>query len=277
MKSTPKVSVIMGIYNCADTLSEALDSIVAQTYKNWEIIMCDDGSKDNTYNIAKEYVKKYPDQFILIKNNVNMGLNITLNNCLSVVRGEYIARMDGDDISLPTRFQKQVDFLDQHPEYALVGTGIINFDSYGDWGTYNSIENPTIKSFVNGSDVHTHATCMIRRKVYEEVGGYTVDKRMLRFEDINLWYKIYGLGYIGYNIQEALYKVRDDKNAYKRRTLKSRMNATYVEYIGYRLVKMPLYNYPKLIWIFLRNLILGVMPWKVYMKLHRIKQRVEGK
>ena len=213
---------------------------------------------------------------MLIQNIENMGLNYTLNKCLSVARGEYIARMDGDDISLSTRLQKQVDVLDRHPEYALVGPGIINFDSHGDWGTYNSIEKPTKKHFVKESDVHTHATCMIRRKVYEEVRGYTVDKRMLRFEDINLWYKIYGAGYIGYNLQEALYKVRDDKNAYNRRTLKSRMNATYVEYVGYRLIKVPLYKYPKLIWIFIRNFILGIMPWTIYIKLHRIKQREEG-
>ena len=110
------ISIIMGIYNCAETLSDAIDSIIAQTYDNWELIMCDDGSTDNTYNIAQEYKERYPDKIVLLKNEKNMGLNYTLNKCLEVASGEYIARMDGDDISLPTRFEKEIGFLNEHSD-----------------------------------------------------------------------------------------------------------------------------------------------------------------
>ena len=96
-----KISIIMGAYNCEDTLSEAIDSIIQQTYKDWELIICDDGSKDNTLSIAKEYEKQY-ENIHVYKNEKNLGLNKTLNKCLSYAKGEYIARMDGDDISLPT-------------------------------------------------------------------------------------------------------------------------------------------------------------------------------
>ena len=106
-----KVSIIMGIYNCASTLSEAIDSILMQTFKDWELIMCDDGSIDNTYQIAKRYQKHVGRKIVLLKNDQNMGLNYTLNRCLAVASGEYIARMDGDDISLPTRLEKEVEFL----------------------------------------------------------------------------------------------------------------------------------------------------------------------
>ena len=88
----------MGIYNCAKTLPEAIDSILAQTYSNWELIMCDDGSSDDTYAIAEKYKITYPNKIKLIKNEKNLGLNATLNNCLKYVDGNYIARMDGDDI-----------------------------------------------------------------------------------------------------------------------------------------------------------------------------------
>ena len=115
-----KVSVIMGIYNCGPTLQEAIDSILAQTYSNWELILCDDGSGDNTYAIADEYRRKYPDRIVLLRNESNTGLNHTLNRCLEVATGDYVARMDGDDISLPDRFEKQVMFLDAHPEYTIV-------------------------------------------------------------------------------------------------------------------------------------------------------------
>ena len=127
-----RISVIMGIYNCASTLIEALDSLYAQTYQDFQIIMCDDGSIDNTYIIAKEYAKNHSN-IILLKNDYNRGLNYTLNHCLEYVDSEYVARMDGDDISLPTRFEKEIAFLDSHPEYAIVSCPMIYFDENGDY------------------------------------------------------------------------------------------------------------------------------------------------
>lgn len=91
----------MGIYNCAETLPEAIDSVLTQTFSDWQLILCDDGSKDNTYGIAKEYQGRFPEKILLLQNEQNMGLNHTLNRCLQVASGEYVARMDGDDISLP--------------------------------------------------------------------------------------------------------------------------------------------------------------------------------
>ena len=80
----PKVSVIMGIYNCADTLSEAIESIINQTFKDWEVIMCDDGSLDRTLEIAQMYAQKY-DNIKVYRNEKNMGLNYTLNHCLKYI------------------------------------------------------------------------------------------------------------------------------------------------------------------------------------------------
>lgn len=149
MKQMPKkISILMGIYNCASTLREAIDSILAQTYENWELILCDDGSSDDTLSIAQEYCKQDPERFILLKNEHNMGLNHTLNRCLSVATGEYIARMDGDDISLPERFAVQADFLNTHPQYALVSCPMIYFDEGGIWGYGKAIEIPQLRDFV---------------------------------------------------------------------------------------------------------------------------------
>ena len=99
----------MGIYNCAATLAEALDSLYAQTYHNFKIILCDDGSSDDTYAVAKQYADAH-DNIVLVRNEKNMGLNYTLNHCLEYADTEYCARMDGDDISLPTRFEKKSSF-----------------------------------------------------------------------------------------------------------------------------------------------------------------------
>ena len=131
----------MGIYNCASTLQEALDSLYAQTFQDFEIILCDDGSKDNTYQIAYENQQKHSN-IVLIKNPHNMGLNQTLNNCLAVAKGEYIARMDGDDICSPTRFEKQMKFLDEHSEYAITSNPMIHTYKFEASGIYEFLEDP---------------------------------------------------------------------------------------------------------------------------------------
>ena len=123
-----KVTVIMGIYNCQDTLEEAIDSLIAQTYVDWNLIMCDDGSKDDTVTVAKKIAEKLPGRVLILQNKQNKGLNYTLNRCLKHVNGEYTARMDADDVSLPERFQKEVGFLDTHKEYDFVSTPMILYD-----------------------------------------------------------------------------------------------------------------------------------------------------
>lgn len=258
-----KVSIIMGIYNCSSTLSEAIDSIIAQTYTNWELIMCDDGSKDNTYDVALSYKEKYPNKIILIKNEKNLGLNKTLNRCLENATGEYIARMDGDDISLPLRFEKEVSFLDEHPEYAIVSSPMIYFDENGEWGESKAIENPTNLDFVTGTPF-CHAPCMVRKEAYKEVNGYSTDDRTLRAEDYNLWFRLYSMGYKGHNLQTPLYKMRDDENAYSRRSFKFAKNEAYVRYTGYKMLGLP-----KKYYIFaLRPIIVGLLPKSIYMILH---------
>lgn len=267
-----KISVIMGIYNCSQTLPEAIDSIIEQTYENWELIMCDDGSSDDTYAVAERYRKAMPEKIVLLRNDRNMGLNFTLNKCLEAATGDYVARMDGDDISLPERFEKEITFLEENPEFAIVSTPMIFFDRDGDWGYSSQIAYPKKEDFVKNSSVHCHAPCMIRTEAYMAVGGYTVDRRMLRFEDVNLWYKLYAAGYTGHNLSEPLYKMRDDKNAFHRRSLKSRMNGVYTTYRGFQLFNLPWYMYIYVLIDFLKHFIKGVLPERVYMYFHKRNQ-----
>src|SRR5690625_1922185 len=153
-----RISVLKAIYNCADTLPEAIGSLYNQTYKNFKLILCDDGSTDNTYEIAKEYAEKH-DNIILLKTEKNIKLAASLNRCLEYADTEYVARMDGDDISLPERFEKQIEFLDNHPGYALVSAPMILFDETGDWGRTYSTDKPTKESFKKGTP-HPHAPSM---------------------------------------------------------------------------------------------------------------------
>lgn len=265
----PKISILMGIYNCAPTLCQAIDSILAQTCTDWELILCDDGSVDDTCAIAEAYRKRDPNRIILLRNEKNMGLNHTLNRCLRAASGAYCARMDGDDISLPERFEKEAAFLDAHPEYAIVSTPMIFFDETGEWGRNQMIECPQKEDFIRHSPVHCHAPCMIRREAYLDVGGYTEDVRMLRFEDVNLWYKLYAKGYQGYNLAEPLYMMRDDRAAAGRRSLRSRMNGVYVTYRGFQAFGFPWYRYGYVALDLAQHLVKGLMPEKLYVFFHK--------
>lgn len=266
MDKKPRVSVIMGIYNCAPYLQEALDSLYNQTFQNFEIILCEDGSKDNTYEIAKRNADAHPN-IKLLRNERNMGLNITLNNCLAVAEGEYIARMDGDDVSLPTRFEKEVDFLDSHSEYAIVSCPMIYFDENGEFARGKAGGEQT-KDVLNYGVPFCHAPCMVRKEAYDAVGGYAVDDRLLRYEDYNLWMKMFAAGFRGYNISECLYAMRDDRNAISRRTFKSRLNGIYAHWIALKELKLSAVSF---IVFVISVFIKGIVPSKLYKWFHKRK------
>lgn len=265
IKKTRTISVAMAIYNCAPTLREAIDSIVNQTYKDWELILCDDCSTDNTLDIAKEYETKY-DNILVLKNERNIGLPASLNHCIEYAQGAFIARMDGDDISLPERFEKEIAVLESHPEYAIVSCAMINFDENGDWGIQRKPEHPVKTDFVFDSPV-CHAPCIMRKDALADVGNYTVRKDLRRGQDYYLWHKFYCKGYQAYNIQEPYYKMRDDKNAVARRKLKSRIHGLKIQLEVTRNLKLPIWYYP----FALRGILVGLLPDFMYERLHQKK------
>ena len=232
-----RISVLMGIYNCASTLVEALDSLYAQTYQGFKVILCDDGSTDDTYAVAKDYAAQH-DNIVLLRNEQNRGLNYTLNHCLKYADTEYCARMDGDDVSLPDRFEKEISFLDQNKDYAVVSTPMIYFDEKGDFRSGRGRGKVTAMDFVYGTPI-CHAPCMARTRVIKEVGGYSVSKKLLRVEDYHLWFKVFAAGYSLYMLDECLYKMRDDRNALSRRNWLTRRNEAYVKHVGYKMLGLP--------------------------------------
>lgn len=260
----PIVTIISGIYNCADTLSEAMESILNQSFTDWNWIMCDDGSKDETYEVAKAYATRYPDKFILVKNKTNKGLNYSLNRCLEVADGKYIARMDGDDRCASDRLEKEVNFLNEHPEFAIVSSDMCFFDETGTWGRISHPTEPQKADFIKESPF-CHAPCMVRREAYLAVNGYTDAPEILRVEDYHLWMKMYQAGYKGYNIHEPLYEMRDDRNAYSRRKFMYRLNEAYVKWLVIRNFNLPIKN---MIYVF-RPIIVGLLPNFVYDWLHK--------
>ena len=259
MTEQPKVSVIMGIYNCEKTLPQAIDSILTQTYPNWELVMCDDGSTDGTYSVAEEYRNQYPEKIVLLKNEQNRKLSYTLNLCLEAATGELIARMDGDDMSQPDRIQRQVDYLRRHPEIHLVGTGMRSFDENGFHGIMHPQAEPAGESLISGTPFF-HATIMTYKSVYDTLGGYSTKKHAERVEDIDLWFRFYENHFVGANLDEPLYHVREDYNTLRRRTLQARIHSVQTRAAGYKLLGFPRY------WLIIPGFILiikGLVPPRI--------------
>lgn len=246
-----KISIIMGIYNCSETLPKAIDSIIAQTYENWELIMCDDCSTDDTFEVALQYKEQYPDRIILIRNDKNSKLAYSLNHCLKYATGEYVARMDGDDLSAPERFETQVLFLKNNPKVHLVGTAMQRFNKKGIHDIVYPPENVDKYTLKNRIPFN-HATIMTYKYVYDTLNGYTVAERTNRAQDYDLWFRFFYKGFVGTNIMKPLYFVREDGNAIRRRTIRVRINAYKTTYIGYKLL-----DYPKS-WLIKATLVLIV-------------------
>tara|TARA_R110002124_G_scaffold185407_1_gene352845 strand:+ start:6412 stop:7446 length:1035 start_codon:yes stop_codon:yes gene_type:complete len=208
---TPFISVIMPVYNCELYLKEAIDSILNQTYANFEFFIIDDASTDQTLSI----IKAYDDIRInLVEKEVNSGLTKSLNIGLSMAKGKYIARMDGDDISLPERFAKQLSFLDRNPEYVLCGS---NYSIIGSNQVVTLPEtNEDIKLGLLKSCVIAHPSVMFRNSILLE-NNIKYDSSKEPAEDYHLWVQLISKGKF-YNIQELLlrYRVHDKQISQKK-------------------------------------------------------------
>lgn len=267
--ATPLISVIMGVYNCADTLAEALECIAVQTYSNWELVICDDGSQDTTWDVATSFERTHPGKVVLLKNEQNMGLNCTLNRCLEYATGSLIARMDGDDRCSPDRLEVELQALIDNPEVDFVSSEMLFFDEHGVWGRTKSKQFPKPRDFIKKTPF-CHAPCLVKRTVFDAVEGYSVSKRLLRVEDYHLWVKIYEKGYRGMNIQMPLYQMRDDRDAQSRKKLRYRINEAYVKAYAIKHLKLPVYYYP----LCMRPILVGILPSSIYRILHRRKARI---
>lgn len=256
------VSIIMGVYNGSKFIRDSIDSIINQTYKNWEFIICDDCSSDNTINILEEYAQK-DSRIKILRNDKNLGLAATLNRCLENCTGEYIARQDDDDISMPNRLEKQMKFLRDNEHFSLVGSRAYLIDKDNNiWGkSSTSVEVPAAKNLLNGP-CFIHPSIMIKKSVLEELNGY--DAKALRVEDYDLWFRFFAKNYRAYNMQEELIKYRLDTHSYSKRKYKYRVNEFKVKINGYKINNIP-YRYRIYA---VKPLIIGLIPPVMMNKFH---------
>lgn len=262
------ISVIMSVYNAEKYLKEAVDSILNQTYKDFEFIIINDCSKDNSRAILREYAKKHKN-IILLNNLDNLGLTRNLNLALTIAKGEYIARMDADDISDINRFKRQMDFFKEESSYDIVGTFSEDIDGHGEIirSRTSPVTHNKIMQMLPKLSPITHPTVMFKRSSLQKLGFYNV--KYTTSQDLELWLRAAGAGLKFYNIPEYLFKYRMDEDFVERKSFKFRWNDFRMRIDGYRHINLPWYQYS---FAFI-PLFLGVIPKPIYLFLKKIDPR----
>jgi glycosyltransferase involved in cell wall biosynthesis len=201
----PKVTVLMPVYNAAKYIGEAIDSVLQQTFTDFELLIINDGSTDNT----KEVIHFYDDnRIILIDHLANRGIAAALNTGLYKANGKYIGRFDADDICFPERLLEQVSFLDNHPEYVLTGSDAEYIAENGEHLFYFKCFGHTNEQLLHKLYSHCpviHSSVMYRKDAVIESGGYSLHAH--NFEDYFLWVKLKEYGKFS-NMPKRLIKVR---------------------------------------------------------------------
>jgi glycosyltransferase involved in cell wall biosynthesis len=210
----PKVSVIIPVYNAEKFLSETIESVIAQTYPDWEIIAVDDGSTDRSLEILRKYEQRLPSKIHVITQR-NSGVSIARNNAIAIAKGEYIAFLDHDDLWLPEKLEKQVELLDSNKELGLVySDSYIIIDEEGDFekNTYSQNIKPFRGNVLNEllyANFIPLLTAIIRKEVLNKVGMFNPKYKIC--EEYDLFLKIaeyYPVDFIEQPL--AKYRVHDE-------------------------------------------------------------------
>lgn len=188
----PLVSIILPTYNGARYIAAAIESVRAQTYTSWELIVLSDGSTDETASIVGEYGRN-DARIIFVEHEQNLGIQKTLNKGLSLAKGTYIARIDDDDRwSAPDKLRQQVAYLEDHPDTVLVGTGAVVVDEYGtELFRYTLPQRDgDIRRALLGKNCFVHASVLFRKDAAVSCGGYSESIEQRHIEDYDLWLKL---------------------------------------------------------------------------------------
>ena len=192
----PRVSVALPVHNCERYVAEAIESILAQTFTDYEFLIVDDGSTDGTLPILHRFAAR--DCRVRLISRPNTGIVGALNEMLSLARADLVARMDADDIALPVRFERQVRYLDEHPECVMVGSRVIIIDPDGDelteMGDALSHEQIVTDLLNYKGQMVYHPAVIYRRKAVLDLGGYRPECR--EAEDLDLFLRLAEIGRI---------------------------------------------------------------------------------
>ena len=224
----------MSCYNAERYLSEAIESILSQTLKDFELILIDDGSTDNSLELVRRYAAE--DDRIVVIEKENTGLADSLNQGIKAARGEWIARLDADDVALPCRLKEQIRFVQKHPEHVVVGSGCIVIDQEGKEirrYRYPSGTRLFVSQLERGRSSFPHSTAFFRTTAVRDIFGYR--PRIYRAQDKDLWLRLSALGEIGC-LPEYLIKLRKHSDSITAKDEKCAISS-YAAMISFLLVQ----------------------------------------
>lgn len=260
----PAISVVMSVYNGEKYLEKGISSIVNQTFTDWELIVCDDGSADNTYELLKQFAQR-DERIRVIRNEHNSGLAYSLNRAISIARSNILARQDADDESAPNRFEVQYPYVIEHPEYAIVGTAWYNVSDERQWVTL-PLEEPTAMQMLwVGSFMHP--SWMMRKDQLEKVGFYTAGKYTMRDQDYHLAMKLLGAGMKMYNMQTPLYYYTNDSSTFNRtKNWKRVKGLMWIRFDSYKRNHFPIWAYVAVLKPLVKNLLPAALTKAYYFR-----------
>lgn len=189
----PLISIILPVYNGANRIPRAIHSVVSQSYTDWELIVIDDGSTDNAKEIVDNFAANNDLRIRYIKNEANFGIQKTLNRGLKEAQGQYISRIDDDDIWIDKdKLKKQLDFLNQNAEYVLVGTGaILTDENKNELSRFMMPERDAdIRNKILSKNCFIHSSVMFKKSTVLELNGYDESTNTQHIEDYDLWLKM---------------------------------------------------------------------------------------
>jgi len=188
-QARPRASVVMSVYNGEHSVKEAIESILGQTFADFEFIIIDDGSTDQTRQLLASYAEQ-DSRIALLCNETNMGLTRSLNKGLDAAVGDYIVRQDADDVSLPERLSAQIGFLEEHPDVAAVGSAVRLIDGNGRVGAdaYSPPDHESICAHLLLTNCLCHTALVARSSPLKQIGGY--DSGLPYSQDYDLWSRL---------------------------------------------------------------------------------------
>ena len=217
-KNEALVSIVMPAYNCEKYVVEAINSILAQTYRNWELLVLDDGSKDNTLRIIEEFSQK-DSRIKALPNGKNMGVSATRNRGIELASGEWIAFLDSDDMWKPEKLEKQFEIVEKEAaEFLFTGSSYINEEGEPYKGIFEVPEKITYKKLRN-QNVISCSSVLVKKKYFEHI---KMEKDEMH-EDYAVWLRILKLGVTAFGVNEPLliYRIsRNSKSGNKMKTVK---------------------------------------------------------
>ena len=268
MKDKILISVIMPVYNTEKYVWEAIESILNQSFKDFEFIIVDDCSRDNSYKICEEYSKK-DNRIKLFRNKENIWVVKTRNVLFKKINSnsKYIAIIDADDIALNNRLEKQYNFLENNLDYSLVWTNteIINEKWNNIWYRKYPENNNEVKKIICKKSPLAQPSVMIRKRDLEKIGNY--NEEFERCQDYELWFRFFNKWFNIWNIQEYLMKYRVFSEQWKSKHLKVTIINTIKIQKKY-ILKKKYFSFSNLIYFILENLLL-FLPNKLILSLFK--------